>query len=135
MRTYSQAMALPGFNERFEFLKLHGHVGFDTFGYDRYLNQNFYKSTEWTRVRNFVITRDNGCDLGDPTRPIMGRIYIHHIEPLTEEDFINGSDKLLDPENLICVSQDTHNALHYGGRPQDPGFEERSPNDTCPWLK
>lgn len=136
-KNYGVLNSLQTFEERFNYLKLYGTVGFDTFGFDRYLNQNFYRSKEWKQIRSYVIVRDNGCDLGCPDRPIMGTIYIHHINPITPEDFEMGSDKLLDPDNLICVSFETHNALHYGDDSvvHKYDFAERSPNDTCPWRK
>ena len=137
MHDYHELMSLKTFDERFKFLQLHGQVGFDTFGFDRYMNQDFYRSAEWKRVRAFVITRDNGCDLACPDRPIYGRIYIHHIVPITQEDIIYSTDKLLDPNNLICVSQETHNAIHYGDLSSISRNEivERKPGDTSPWFK
>lgn len=135
IKTYSELIELPTFKERFEYLKLNGRVGEDTFGYDRYLNQIFYKSKEWLSIRNYVITRDNGCDLGVPGREILGdKILIHHINPITKEDILNRSEKLLDPENLITTVKNTHDAIHYGS--SDLLYEEpieRSKNDTCPW--
>lgn len=134
MKTYSELIMLPTFEERFEYLKLNGRVGEDTFGYDRYLNQIFYTTKEWRDFRDSIIFRDNGCDLGMPDRQIFGRIYIHHIVPLTKEDLLNRNDCLLNPENVICVSYDTHNAIHYGDitkLPSDPII--RMKNDTCPW--
>lgn len=137
MSNYNELMSLQTFDERFKCLQLNGRVGFDTFGYDRYMNQDFYRSVEWKRVRSFVITRDNGCDLACPDRPIIGRIYIHHIDPITQEDIIYSTDKLLDPNNLICVSQETHNAIHYGNLSSIPSNKiiERKPGDTTPWFK
>ena len=135
IRTYSELIKLPTFEERFEYLKLDGKVGEDTFGFDRYLNQIFYKSKEWLTVRNYVITRDNGCDLGSPDHEIRGnRIIIHHMNPITKEDILNRSDILLNPEYLISTIDPTHNAIHFGSSdllPKDP--VERSKNDTCPW--
>lgn len=135
-RSYNELIQFQTFEERFNYLRLIGQVGFDTFGNDRYMNQMFYQSAEWRHVRNFVITRDNGCDLGCPDRPIFGTIYVHHINPITKED-IERSDysKLLDPNNLICVSFDTHNAIHYGVDLAKPLFAERKPNDHCPWKQ
>ena len=135
IKTYSELIKLPTFKERFEYLKLDGVVGEDTFGYDRYLNQIFYKTKEWLSIRRYIITRDNGCDLGTPGREITdNRIIIHHINPITKEDILNRSDKLLDPENLITTIKNTHDAIHYGS--SDLLYEElveRSKNDTCPW--
>ena len=130
-------MELPTFKERYEYLRLGGKVGEDTFGFDRYLNQIFYKSDEWKSIRNKVITRDNGCDLGIPDREIRGeRILVHHMNPITKEDIINRSDILLNPEYLITTVDNTHQAIHYGDSEllyKDPIV--RTPNDTCPWKK
>ena len=135
IRTYTELMKLPTFEERYEYLKLGGKVGEDTFGFDRYLNQIFYKSKEWLSVRNQVITRDNGCDLGALDHEIRGnRIIIHHMNPITKEDILNRSDYLLNPEYLITTIDNTHNAIHYGDKDllyTDPIV--RSKNDTCPW--
>lgn len=115
IRTYSELITLETFKERFLYLKLDGSIGEDTFGFDRYLNQLFYRSTEWKQVRNFVITRDMGCDLAIPDHEIINQqILIHHMNPLTKEDIINKSDYLLNPEYLICTTKRTHNAIHYG---------------------
>lgn len=135
MRRYSELLAIPTFEERFEYLKLNGMVGKDTFGFDRYLNQAFYKSSEWLRVRNQVIVRDSGCDLGVPDREIVGPIFVHHMNPLRIEDFEEHSNYLLNPEYLITVSHITHNAIHYGDSSLLPKtiLVERKPNDMCPW--
>lgn len=125
---------MRSFEERFNYLKLKGSVGHDTFGFDRYLNQKFYKSREWKDLRNHIILRDNGCDLGIEGYDIFGRILIHHINPLTPDDIRHSSDGLLDPDNLICVSHDTHNAIHFGDETllrKDPVV--RSPGDTRLW--
>lgn len=134
-KSYDELSTIPSFEERYEYLKLSGQVGFDTFGHDRYMNQMFYRSVEWQQVRNFVIARDNACDLGCPDRPIYGRVYVHHINPISKEDIEQGNyEMLLDPNNLICVSQETHNAIHYGSFDLIRHEEiERRPNDTCPW--
>lgn len=134
IRTYSELMRLPTFEERFRYLKLDGLVGKDTFGFDRYLNQEFYRSKEWKEVRDFVIVRDNGCDLSMDGYEIVGRIYIHHMNPITANDIVHSSDFLLNPDYLVCMSHNTHNAVHYG----DEGLlvtapVERRKNDTCPW--
>lgn len=135
IRTYSELITFPTFKERFDYLKLNGKVGIDTFGFDRYLNQKFYNSPEWKRIRDLVILRDNGCDLGVEGYGI-GKIYIHHMNPIDSSDLLNRSMYLLDPEYMICVSHETHNALHYGDYSllsKDPIV--RRPNDTCPWKK
>ena len=131
---YSKLIELPTFAERFDYLALNGVVGETTFGGSRYLNQLFYNSKEWKEVRDIVIMRDEGCDLGCLDRPITGTIYIHHINPIRKEDILARSWKVLDPENLICVSFNTHQAIHYGDRSiLIPDLVERYPNDTCPW--
>lgn len=134
IRTYSELITLPTLIERFDYLKLEGFVGKETFGWDRYLNQRFYRSREWRRVRDQVIVRDNGCDLGLEGYRIVGRIYIHHMNPIEVVDITEATDYLLNPEFLICVSDLTHNAIHYGDAtllPQDPVIRE--PNDTKLW--
>lgn len=136
IKCYSELMLLPTFQARYKYLRLNGEVGKETFGFDRYMNQFFYRSPEWRRVRDFVITRDEGCDLGIPGREIFGRIVIHHMNPIRPEDIRNRSDLLLDPEYLITTIHDTHLAIHYGDEHlllQEP--VERRPNDTCPWKK
>ena len=134
MRTYSELIKLSTLAERFDYLKLGGVIGEDTFGFERYLNQNFYRSAVWKKIRNEVIIRDNGCEMGLEDYPISGRIIIHHMNPVDSDDIIHQRDILLNPEFLICVGNQTHNAIHYGSidlLPQDP--IERKPNDTCPW--
>lgn len=136
IRTYSELSKIPKFEDRFNYLKLDGLIGTQTFGYDRYINQRFYRSAEWKRVRDIVIIRDNGCDLGIEDRPIFEKrgIFIHHMNPIMLDDIEHGTDFLLNPEYLICVSQQTHNAIHYGS--EDLLVKapiERRPNDTCPW--
>lgn len=136
IRTYSQLIRLPTFENRFEYLKLKGSVGKDTFGHDRYLNQAFYSSMEWRRLRDEIIIRDNGCDLGVEGRQIGGKVYIHHLNPLGVNDILTHSEYLVNPEYLICVSFETHNAIHYGDinlLPRAP--IERRQNDTCPWRR
>ena len=136
IRTYSELIRLPTFEERFRYLKLDGLAGKDTFGFDRYLNQEFYRSKEWKEVRDFVIVRDNGCDLGMDGYEIAGRIYIHHMNPITVNDIVHSSDFLLNPDYLVCVSHNTHNAVHYGD--EDllvTAPVERRKNDTCPWKR
>lgn len=136
IRTYSELKQLKTFEERYEYLKLDGQVGSDTFGFDRYLNQVFYKSPEWRSVRNEVIVRDNGCDLGIEGREIHTKILVHHMNPISKEDILQRSDILLNPEYLITTVKRTHDAIHYGDADaliKDP--IERSANDTCPWRK
>lgn len=133
-RTYSELIKLKTFEERFEYLKLDGTVGAQTFGFDRVFNQQFYSSTEWRRIRDHIIVRDNGCDLGIEDRRIYGSIFIHHINPILLNDIQHRTEILLEPEFLICTSFPTHNAIHYGDSnliAQAP--IERSKNDTCPW--
>jgi len=135
MRTYTELSKLKTFEDRFNYLKLDGIVAEETFGFDRYLNQNFYRSKEWRRIRDEVIIRDNGCDLGIDAYPIYGKILIHHINPISRKDILDVTDYLLNPEYLICTTYDTHNAIHYGDASQIPykEFTKRTPNDTCPW--
>lgn len=135
LRTYSELITFDSFEDRFRYLQLKGRVGDLRFGSNRYLNQKFYQSWEWKKVRNAVIVRDNGCDLGHPDYPIGGPIQVHHINPISVDDLKEGSSLLFDPENLICVSDRTHRAITYGDFNSLPKpFVERKPNDTCPWL-
>lgn len=139
IKTYSQLIQLPTFKERFEYLALGARVGEDTFGVERYLNQQFYRSKEWRQARNPIMVRDSlggdyPCDLAHPDRPIRGRVIIHHLNPITIEDIETCSRFLLDPEFLVCISEVTHNAVHFGDYnliPQD--YVPRRQNDTCPW--
>ena len=137
IRTYSELSRLKTFRERYEYLKLDGTVGEETFGFDRYINQMFYKSEEWKRIRNYVITRDNGCDLGIPDRKIVDSvILVHHMNPITKEDIINKNEILLDPEYLITTIKLTHDAIHYGDESLlAEDLIVRSKNDTCPWKR
>ena len=135
-RTYSELITLPTFKERFNYLKLNGYIGEQTFGFDRYLNQKFYRLPEWKRIRREVILRDNGCDLGMVDREIPPgvRIIVHHMNPIAVKDIANKLDWILDPEYLICTMKITHDAIHYGDENllyADP--IERMPNDTTPW--
>ena len=114
IKTYSELITLPTFEERYRYLRLEGAVGADTFGFDRIFNQRFYTSSEWRRIRDEVITRDNGCDLGIPGHEIFGKIIIHHINPISLDDLDRHSDFLLNPEYLITTMHATHNAIHYG---------------------
>lgn len=136
IRTYSELITFPTFEERYRYLRLGGKVGKETFGFDRYINQRFYKSKEWLSIRDKVILRDNGCDLGIPGREIYDRILIHHMNPITQDDILQRSDYLLNPEYLICTIKNTHDAIHFS----DESLlitvpAERYENDTCPWLK
>ena len=137
IRTYSELSKLKTFGERYEYLKLDGTVGEETFGFDRYINQMFYKSEEWKRIRNYVITRDNGCDLGIQDRKIVDSvILVHHMNPITKEDIINKNEILLDPEYLITTIKPTHDAIHYGDESLlAEDLVIRSKNDTCPWKR
>lgn len=135
--SYSHLITLPTFEERYHYLKLGGVVGEETFGYDRYLNQVFYSSKEWKTFRRDIIVRDMGCDLGIEDREIGRTILIHHMNPITLADIHQRNlDVLLNPENVICTSLNTHNAIHYGDESLLvlPPIE-RSRNDTCPWRR
>lgn len=132
--SYRELRRLDTHRERFRYLALHGEVGHETFGFDRYMNQKFYKSSEWRRIRNEVIIRDNGCDLGVEGHEIIGRMYIHHMNPLTPNDIRHSTDNLFNLDNLITVSFDTHNAIHYGDEGLLPSpFVERKYGDTKLW--
>lgn len=134
IKNYSELIKLHTYIERFNYLKLGGQVGMETFGYDRYLNQILYRSSEWKRFRRDIILRDNGCDLGSEGYEIYGKILVHHINPITVEDVINRKPIIFDPENVISCSLNTHNAIHYGDEEllvTDPVI--RTKNDTCPW--
>ena len=136
IRTYSELIMLPSFIERYRYLRIAGTVGKETFGFDRYLNQIFYKSDEWLEIRDYVIDRDNGCDLGVDGFDIEGRILIHHMNPISKEDILRRSKFLLDPEYLITTVKNTHDAIHFGN--EDllyTGIVERFPNDMCPWKR
>lgn len=134
IRSYHELSQLQTFEERFEYLKMSAKIGEETFGTERFLNQLFYGTPEWRALRQKALIRDQGCDLGVEDHPIGGRIEVHHINPITAEDIKNRNPCLLDMENVICVSSNTHKAIHYGDAsllPHDP--IERKPNDTCPW--
>ena len=136
IRTYRELAKLRTFEERYKYLALHGSVGVDTFGFDRWVNQRFYHSPEWKQVRDLVIVRDNACDLGVMGHEIYGKIIIHHMNPILLKDIEFATDFLFNPEYLITTIHDTHNAIHYGDEkllPKDP--IERKPNATCPWKK
>lgn len=134
IRTYAELSTLPTFEDRYQYLRLNGSIGEITFGFDRYINQKFYRSAEWKQIRNYVIVRDNGCDLGVEGYEIHEKILIHHMNPIALSDIQNASDYLLNPDYLISVTLATHNAIHYGDETlliRAP--TERRPNDTCPW--
>ena len=134
IRTYSELLSFDSFLDRFRYLKLTGHIGEETFGYDRYLNQKFYRTPEWRQLRNRLIVRDFGCDLAHIDYEIPGQIIIHHMNPISKSDILERSDLLMNPEYLICVSHNTHQAIHYSDESlliTEP--ITRVPNDTCPW--
>lgn len=134
IKTYSELITFPTFEERFRYLELDGQVGDETFGFDRYLNQKFYRSAEWKKVRQEVILRDGGCDLGIEDRPIFGKVLIHHINPVSIDAIKQKEDWVLNPEFLICTCKRTHDAIHYSDESilfVEP--IERTPNDTCLW--
>lgn len=142
MKTYTDLIQLPTFEERLDYLTLHGKVGHETFGYDRYLNQYLYqRSAEWKKVRDYCILRDKACDLAHPDHEIHpdGHRYVilvHHMNPITKQDLLDRADIVLDPEFLITTTKDTHNAIHYGRQVKTrPAMVERTPFDTCPWRK
>ena len=133
-KTYSELIQLPTIQERFDYLNQGNVVGDETFGYDRYLNQKFYNTPEWKRVRRNVIARDEGCDMAHPDHPIGGRVIVHHLNPVTPHMIVDRDPALFDMNNLVCVSHETHEAITYGSKemlPEEP--IERTPHDTCPW--
>lgn len=133
-RSYRELLTLSTFEERYNYLRLDGRVGIETFGFDRWLNQRFYKSLEWKQLRNRIIVRDEGCDLAFIGMPCVGRAIIHHMNPISEEDLIHMDLSVFDPDNLILCSLETHNAIHYGDSSKlRKDFVRRSKNDTCPW--
>ena len=139
LRCYSELLRIPTFKERYEYLRLDGVVGeetigYETFGHDRYLNQNLYRSNEWRRFRRDIIIRDNGCDLGLDGYEIRGKILIHHMNPIRQQDILLRTDLVLNPEYLIATTLSTHNAIHYGDEKLLLTVpNERRKNDTCPW--
>ena len=136
IRTYSELSKLATFEERYRYLRLGGRVGEETFGFDRWINQMFYKDPEWLKIRDEVIIRDNGCDLGIEGREIYSRIIVHHMNPITKADILDRSEFLLDPEYLICTVKNTHDAIHYGDENLLITLPmERNVNDTCPWRR
>lgn len=136
IKCYSELITIPTFIERYQYLKIGGRVGADTFGHDRYLNQILYHSGEWLDFRDEIIIRDNGCDLAHPDFEIHGQILIHHINPITVEDVLRRDPKIFDPENVISTVLNTHNAIHYGDESQLMLLPiTRTKNDTCPWRR
>lgn len=134
IKTYSELITIPTYEERFEYLRCNSAVGKETFGFDRYLNQVLYNSMDWKRLRRKIIIRDNGCDLAFEGYTIYSKIIIHHINPISLDDIMKERSIVFDPENLVCVSFSTHNAIHYGDASLlSTGPIERTPNDTCPW--
>lgn len=134
-RCYSELQLFSDFDSRYKYLRVEGSVGEETFGNERWLNQIFYRSSEWKSIRDQVIIRDNGYDLGCSDRPIFGNVLIHHMNPITPEDIRNRNPDILNPEFLISCSLATHNAIHYGDGELVRSLVERKPNDTCPWKQ
>lgn len=134
-RTYTELSGIEDYYKRYEYLKLSGAVGEETFGHERYVNQKFYRSAQWRAIRDFVIVRDNGCELGFPGREIPGRIIVHHMNPMTRGQLRALDLGVLDPEQLISVSHGMHNAIHYGTIDQIEEWTERSPGDTLLWSR
>lgn len=136
MKTYTELIKFPTFEDRYNYLALNGHVAEETFGFDRWLNQKFYNSDEWRSIRDFVIIRDGGCDLAMDGYEIHGKLYVHHMNPINQSDILHSSDILINPEYLVCVSHNTHNAIHYGDASLLMTAPiERRPGDTCPWKR
>lgn len=134
IKTYTELIRISNYYDRFEYLKLKGFVGEQTFGWHRYINQMLYRSKRWKSTRDKVIIRDDGCDLGHPDYQIYDKVIIHHMNPITLEDIEEDRDYIYDPEFLICVSNNTHQAIHYGDKSLLPSpLIERRPGDTCPW--
>lgn len=136
IKTYEELIQIPEYIDRYRYLKLDGSVGYETFGFRRYLNQLLYSSHRWKRLRNDIIIRDNGCDLAFDSRDIIDLAVVHHIVPITEDDILNDNPMVFDPSNLITCSSKTHKAIHYGDESLLPKkFKERSPGDTILWKK
>lgn len=136
MKTYSELIRIPTFEKRYHYLRLFGSVGEETFGFKRWLNQEFYHSDKWQRFRDRIIIRDGGCDLAVDGFEIYGSIIIHHLNPITYDDILNQNPCIFDPNNVVCTKLSTHNAIHYGDEtllPKPP--VERTINDTCPWRR
>lgn len=136
MKTYSELIQIPTFEERYHYLRLFGSVGEETFGFKRWLNQEFYHSSEWLKFRDKIIIRDGGCDLAVDGFEIYGSIIIHHLNPITYDDILNRNPCVFDPNNVVCTKLSTHNAIHYGDETLLPKIPvERTRNDTCPWRR
>lgn len=136
MKTYSELIQIPTFEERYHYLRLFGSVGEETFGFKRWLNQEFYHSSEWLKFRDKIIIRDGGCDLAVDGFEIYGSIIIHHLNPITYDDILNRNPCVFDPDNVVCTKLSTHNAIHYGDETLLPKIPvERTRNDTCPWRR
>ena len=136
IRTYSELIQIPTFEERYQYLALYGKVGSESFGFDRYLNQKFYHSSEWRRIRRDIIIRDQGRDLAMEGYELQSGIYIHHMNPIAPDDLVNITDWVINPEYLVCASKRTHDAIHFGDVSLLPGIlTERTLNDTCPWKR
>lgn len=134
IRTYTELLTYNDYDSRLRYLKLNGSVGLETFGYERWLNQRLYSSREWRQLRDYIIVRDNGFDMGLKEHPISGKVIVHHMNPITVDDISDASEMVFNPEYLICVSLDTHNLIHYGYvNSKDMASIERLPNDTCEW--
>lgn len=136
MKTYSELIQIPTFEERYHYLRLFGSVGEETFGFKRWLNQEFYHSSEWLKFRDKIIIRDGGCDLAVDGFEIYGSIIIHHLNPITYDDILNRNPCVFDPDNVVCTKLSTHNAIHYGDETLLSKIQvERTRNDTCPWRR
>lgn len=136
VKTYSELVSIPSYLGRYHYLRIKGAVGAETFGYDRYLNQILYRSSEWRRFRRGIILRDNGMDMAFDGYEIFTRLIVHHIDPITVDDVLNRDPKVFNPENVVCVAFQTHQAIHYGDESLLPILPpERTPNDTCPWKR
>ena len=134
IRCYTDLIQLPTFKERYDYLRIGGLVGQDTFGFDRYLNQKFYHSPEWKKIRRDVIIRDEGRDLAMEGYELQDNIFVHHMNPINPKDLVDVPEEILNPEYLICVSKRTHDAIHFGDESLLPKLlTERTPNDMCPW--
>ena len=134
IRTYNELRSIRTYDERYDYLRLNGRVADTTFGFDRYLNQMFYKSAKWSKIRNDIIVRDLGCDLGIPDYEIHGKIIIHHMNPISVNDILDDTEYLTNPNYLICTTHNTHNAIHYGNMTPNI-MVDRQPGDTCPWRR